>query len=194
MKNKVLIIIPAYNEEENIENVVDSLIKDYAMYDYVVINDGSTDSTIEKCENNNYNVINLATNVGLAGAFQTGMKYASIKDYDFAIQFDGDGQHNAEYIDDMINCAIDNRYDIVIGSRFVNKKKRISLRTIGSCLLTCVIWITTKKTIKDPTSGMRLYDKRVIDEFAIRINYGPEPDTIAFLFRKGITCGEIPEE
>lgn len=91
---KVLIIIPAYNEAENIANVVENLKSNYHMFDYVVVNDGSKDNTAKICRENNYNLVDLSINLGLAGAFQAGMKYAFYHDYDYAIQYDGDGQHN----------------------------------------------------------------------------------------------------
>ena len=99
---KVLIIIPAYNEQDNIERVVKHLTENYPEYDYVVINDGSMDKTSEICHSNHYNIIDLPVNLGLAGGFQTGMKYAYQKGYDCAVQFDADGQHRPEYIAAMI--------------------------------------------------------------------------------------------
>src|SRR5574344_2624219 len=120
---KVLIIIPAYNESGNIERVVNNLLTNYPQYDYVVINDGSSDNTAEICRNNHFNLIDLPVNLGLAGAFQTGMKYAWTKGYEAALQFDGDGQHRAEYISSMINEMETSNADIVIGSRFVSERK-----------------------------------------------------------------------
>ena len=95
---KCLVIIPAYNEEENIVRVVENLKNNYPMYDYVVINDGSSDDTARLCRRKGYELVDLPVNLGLAGAFQTGLKYAWRKGYDYAIQFDADGQHRAEYI------------------------------------------------------------------------------------------------
>lgn len=188
---KVLILIPAYNEQDNIERVVSNLIDNYSQYDYVVINDGSKDKTASICRKNNYNLLDLPVNLGLAGAFQTGMMYAHLNNYDYAIQFDGDGQHKPEYIEDLVNDAELNNSDIVIGSRFVDQKKNITLRMLGNSIISLIIRITTKVKVFDPTSGMRLYDKKVIHEFANNINYGPEPDTIAFLIRKNIKCTEV---
>ena len=98
---KILIVIPAYNEEANIERVVKNLIDNYPQYDYVVVNDGSKDQTAEICKKNHFNLLDQPINLGLAGAFQTGMKYAYEMGYDAAIQFDGDGQHRPEYIEKM---------------------------------------------------------------------------------------------
>lgn len=186
-----LIIIPAYNEAENIENVVDKLKKEYPQYDYVVINDGSKDDTAEICRRNGYNLVDLKVNTGLAGAFQTGMKYAHMKNYDCAIQYDGDGQHNPAYIADMIRKMEEEDQDVVIGSRFVTEKKPWSARMMGSRLIEFFIILTTGKKIKDPTSGMRLFNKRMIAKLAHSMNYGPEPDTIAYLINCGAKVSEI---
>lgn len=191
---RTLVIIPAYNEGLNIKTVVDNLIHNYSQYDYVVVNDGSRDNTSCVCRENNYNLLNLPVNLGLAGAFQAGMKYADLNKYDYALQFDGDGQHLPQYIQTLIDCANSKHADIVIGSRFVNKKKQKSLRMLGNNLISFILKITTHKKIHDPTSGMRLYSRSMIKEFAHYINYGPEPDTIAFLLRKGVRCEEVQVE
>lgn len=110
---KTLIIIPAYNEEENIERVVNMLVTSYPQYDYVVVNDCSKDNTKFICEKNNYNFIDLSVNLGLAGAVQAGYKYAYHHNYDIAIQYDGDGQHQPEYIEDLVHgieSGADDRY------------------------------------------------------------------------------------
>jgi glycosyltransferase involved in cell wall biosynthesis len=119
MKNNILVIIPAYNEEESIEKVVSNLENNFPFYDYVVINDGSKDATSEICHKNGFNIIDLPENLGLTGAVQTGFKYALKNGYEKAVQFDGDGQHLPEYIKDL-SVAIDEGNDCVIGSRFVN--------------------------------------------------------------------------
>lgn len=191
---KCLIIIPAYNEADNIERVVEGLIHDYPQYDYVVINDGSKDDTAGICRRKGYNLVDLKLNTGLAGAFQTGMKYAHYRGYDCAIQYDGDGQHNPCYIADMIKEMEEKELDIVIGSRFVNKKKPFSLRMMGNTLIEFCILLTTGKKIKDPTSGMRLFNKRMIKKLAHSMNYGPEPDTIAYLINCGAKVSEIQVE
>lgn len=191
---KCLIIIPAYNEALNIENVVEKLIKEYPQYDYVVVNDGSKDETGLICKKRGYNLVDLKVNTGLAGAFQTGMKYAWAKGYECAIQYDGDGQHNPDYIAQMIEKMEKEKLDIVIGSRFVTKKKPISARMIGSTLIEVCILLTTGKKIKDPTSGMRLFNRRMIKKLAHSMNYGPEPDTIAYLINCGARVSEIQVE
>lgn len=187
---RTLLIIPAYNEEENIARVIGTLEKEYPQYDYVIVNDGSSDSTAEICRANGYRFLDLPVNLGLAGAFQAGIKYADKHGYDCAIQFDADGQHRPEFIAPMVEALADN--DIVIASRFVTEKKPASMRMFGSNLIQSMIRITTGKTIKDPTSGMRAYDRRMIKELAYGPNLGPEPDTLAYLMRKkGARVAEV---
>ena len=188
--DKVLLVIPAYNEEKNIERVVDHIKNDFPELDYVVVNDGSKDDTAAICRRRGYNFIDLPVNLGLAGCFQTGMKYAWLKGYSYAVQFDGDGQHRPEYIKSMKE-KMDEGYDIVIGSRFVTEKKSWSMRMLGSRLIGTAIWLTTGAKIKDPTSGMRLFSRKMIGEFAWNLNYGPEPDTVSFLIRQGAKIAEV---
>lgn len=191
---RVLIIIPAYNEEENIERVVDDLIENYPQYDYVVINDGSKDDTAKICKAKGYHFIDLPVNLGLAGAFQTGVKYGYESGYDAIIQYDADGQHQAMYIEKMINAMKEQKADIVIGSRFWEKKKPFGLRMLGARILKYTIKFTSGKAIADPTSGMRLINKSMLKEFAYLMNYGPEPDTVAYLVRNGAKVVEVQVE
>lgn len=193
MEGKLLIIIPAYNEEENIENVVGFIKNRYPQYDYVVVNDGSKDGTADICRANGFELLDLPVNLGLAGAFQTGLKHAYEKDYDYAIQFDADGQHRPEFIEPMLK-QMQEGYDIVIGSRFVTSRKGKSLRMLGSKLITVAIKLTTGIRISDPTSGMRMFSKAMIKEFAKNLNYGPEPDTISYLLKNGAKVTEIQVE
>lgn len=191
--NQVLVIIPAYNEEQNIELVVDELVEKHPGLDYVVVNDGSTDATAAICRKRGYNLLNLPVNLGLAGCFQAGMKYAYYEGYSCAIQFDGDGQHRPEYIEGM-RQKMEEGYDIVIGSRFVNRKKDFSMRMIGSRMIETAIWLTTGVVVSDPTSGMRMFNQEMIREFALSLNYGPEPDTISYLLKQGAKIAEVPVE
>jgi glycosyltransferase involved in cell wall biosynthesis len=186
----VLLIIPAYNEEDNIVRVCSELKEKYSQYDFIVIDDGSTDSTLDLCRHYNFPVISLPINLGLAGAFQTGMKYAYRNGYDCAVQFDADGQHLPEYIDLMLK-ELKNGNDVVIGSRFVNKRKPFSLRMLGSYLIAFTMKLTTGFVIKDPTSGMRVYNRPILRLCAEQINYGPEPDTLAYLLKKKMRIKEV---
>lgn len=189
----VLVIIPAYNEQDNIKRVVDNLIENYPEYDYVVVNDGSKDDTKKICIENGYRLLDLPVNLGLAGGFRGGMKYAYEMGYDYAIQFDADGQHRPEYIGPILE-KMQEGYDIVIGSRFVTKKKDASLRMLGSRLIALAIRLTTGVKVKDPTSGMRMFNKAMIKECATNINYGPEPDTVSFLMKNGARVAEVQAE
>lgn len=191
---RLLVIIPAYNEEENIESVVDNLAEKYPQYDYIVVNDGSSDRTAEICRKRGFHMLHLPVNLGLAGGFQAGMKYAERNHYDAAIQFDGDGQHDPRFIGNMIDEMESHGTDIVIGSRFIGRKKPFSMRMFGNNLIQGCIFLTTGKNIKDPTSGMRLFNRRMIHKLAGTMNYGPEPDTVAYLIRCGAKIKEVPVE
>lgn len=193
LAEKVLVVIPAYNEEANIEMVVDELVKKCPELDYIVVNDGSRDRTAEICREKGYNLLDLPVNLGLAGCFQAGMKYAWNKGYGYAIQFDGDGQHRPEFIGDM-QKKMDEGCEIVIGSRFIREKKDFSLRMIGSRLIGGAIFLTTGVRVTDPTSGMRMFNREMIGEFALNLNYGPEPDTVSYLLKQGARIGEVPVE
>ncbi len=188
--NEVLVIIPAYNEEANIGRVAEGLVRDHPELDFVVVNDGSADRTAEICRENGYRLLDLPVNLGLAGAFQAGMKYADRKGYRFAVQFDGDGQHRAEFIAPMRE-KMEEGYNIVIASRFVTEKKPRSLRMLGSRIIAAAIRLSSGASLKDPTSGMRMYDRRMIHLFANQINYPPEPDTVSWLVKNGAKVAEV---
>ena len=187
---KLLIVIPAYNEEGSIERVVDDLIQNHPQYDYVVVNDGSRDRTAAICRSRGYRLIDLPVNLGLAGAFQTGLRYAAEHGYDCAMQLDADGQHLPRYIAPMLE-KLEAGADIVIGSRFVTVLKPRTLRMVGSYLISWAIRLTTGQPICDPTSGMRMFNRRLLEEFAQNLNYGPEPDTISYLIKNGAVVKEV---
>ena len=195
---KVLMIIPAYNEAKSIVNTVKSLEafkSDKHTLDYIIINDGSKDNTREVCINNNLNFVDLPMNLGIGGAVQTGYKYALLNNYDVAIQFDGDGQHDANYIINLVE-EIEKGYDIAIGSRFVKELSEFKstwIRRVGINFLSRLIKIVSGKRVYDPTSGFRAANKKIIEEFANEypIDY-PEPDTIVSIIKKGYKVSEIP--
>lgn len=189
---KVLIIIPAYNEELNIVKTVED-VKKNTDYDYVVINDGSKDKTKEVCESEKFNLVSLPINYGLTSAIQVGMKYALANNYDIAIQFDGDGQHQAKELNKLVE-EIEKGNDISIGSRFVTKSKPKTMRMLGSNLITTIIKLTTGVTIKDPTSGMRAYNKATIKELVNNSGLSPEPDTIVYMLKKKKKIKEVQVE
>lgn len=187
---KLLVIIPAYNEEDSILTTVSELRKACPQFDYLIVNDGSSDRTAQVCREHGLNLLDLPVNLGLSGAVQAGMKYAYRHGYDAAVQFDADGQHRPEYLPAMLQkCAEGN--DIVIGSRFVQEKKPRSMRMFGSALIAFAIHLTTGTWLGDPTSGMRMYSRRIVHLFASQLNIEPEPDTIAYLIQSGAKTVEV---
>jgi len=180
---KTLIIIPAYNEEGSIESTVNSLSKSTCTIDYLVVNDGSKDSTLSVLVSGRLHHLNLPVNIGLQGAVQAGLLYAQAHAYDCAIQFDGDGQHKAEFLPHIIEAIKKNECDVAIGSRFVTRKKPLSFRMLGSSLISLAIFLLTRHKITDPTSGMRAYSKDIIKLMIQNPSLGPEPDTIAYLIK-----------
>jgi hypothetical protein len=198
---KVLLIIPAYNEEENILNTYNDILnynkKNKINYDVIVINDCSTDKTKDILEKNNIPHINLVHNLGIGGAVQTGYKYAYYNDYDIAVQFDGDGQHDVNYVKDIIKPIIDGEADLVIGSRFVDKSKEgfksSKSRRAGIKIISSFIKFVTGKKIYDTTSGFRAASKEIIYDFSLSYpNEYPEPVTTTEILRKKYTVSEVP--
>lgn len=192
---KKLIIIPAYNEEENIVKTVLAIKKDAKDFDYVIINDCSTDRTKEICEEHSYNIVNLPINLGIGGAVQTGYKYACKYGYDMAVQVDGDGQHDPEFLNEMAEYIEKNHVDMVIGSRFIEKKGFQSsiARRMGIKFFSWLIKVLTGEVITDPTSGLRMVGRNVIDIFARDYpkDY-PEPESVVAVLSKKMTVKEIP--
>lgn len=198
--NKILLIIPAYNEEKNILDVYNNIIKynkkNKTNYDVIVINDGSKDKTSQICLKNNIPTINLIHNLGIGGAVQTGYKYALKKDYDIAIQFDGDGQHSVESIKDLVEPIVSDKADFVLGSRFVDNSKdnfKSSLaRRLGIKVISFFIKLVTGKRVYDTTSGFRACNKEIIKMFAY--NYPteyPEPITNTQLLKMNYRFEEV---
>ena len=192
---RVLVMIAAYNEEENIEFVVDDLIQHYPQYDYVVINDGSTDRTGEILKRRHYNFVSLPANLGIGGAIQTGYLYAYRNGYDIAVQLDGDGQHDPKYIRDVIQPILDDEADYVVGSRFVTKEgfQSTGARRTGIRFLSGLINMLCSQRVRDVTSGFRAVRRQSIKAFAAHYptDY-PEPEAImdAAMRRERIT--EVP--
>lgn len=192
---KKLIIIPAYNEEACIEKTVENIKKAAPSFDYIIINDCSGDRTKEICENNQFQYINLSVNLGIGGAVQTGYIYALENHYDVAVQVDGDGQHDAAFLNEMAAFMEKYQANMVIGSRFIEKKgfQSSGLRRMGIKFFTGLIKILTGRTITDPTSGLRMVDREIIKMFAE--NYPkdyPEPETVVAVIRKNMKVKEIP--
>lgn len=192
---KVLAIIPAYNEQETLAQTVDEFVSVAgSTCDYVVINDGSADATERICTEHGFNHVTHPVNLGLTAGFQTGCRYGLAHGYDAVIQFDADGQHMPVYIAPMVEEMERSGADIVIGSRFVDEGKPVSARMIGSRLITGLIRLTTGQEINDPTSGMRLYNHKMMEVFARRFDFGPEPDSVAYLARHGAKVREVQVE
>lgn len=191
---KKLAIIPAYNEEKNILNTVEDILNNAPEFAYVIINDCSIDNTYEICKKNNLNVVNLPVNLGIGGAVQTGYKYALENGYDVAVQVDGDGQHDASYLEQLVSEMEKTGADMVIGSRFIDKTgfQSSAIRRIGIIYFSHLIKLFTKKTITDSTSGLRLVNRDVIKQFANSYpsDY-PEPESIVQLLKQGRKVEEI---
>lgn len=192
---KILIIIPSYNEEKNIPMVVENLKKNYPKYDYCIINDCSTDRTLDVCKENEYQYLSLCTNLGIGGGVQTGYLYAVANDYDYTVQIDGDGQHNPEFIGEMIETMQKNNADMVVGSRFLQKEgfQTSSARRMGIRIINTLIKLCTGVTITDATSGLRLCSKRMTKFFADSYAQDyPEPEAIVAASLRGYKVMEHP--
>lgn len=191
---RVLAIIPAYNEEESLVTTVEGFLAAETGCDYLVVNDGSSDRTEAICREHGFAHVTHPVNLGLTAGFQTGVRWALEHGYDAVVQFDADGQHVADCVPSLVAEMGRSGADVVIGSRFVSERRGASARMLGSRLLTALIRLTTGVTICDPTSGMRLYSRRAMEEFARRFDFGPEPDSIAYLLRHGLRVSEVQVE
>lgn len=186
-------IIPAYNEEDSILSVVKNVVS--AGYDYVVINDGSRDGTLELCREHGLNVLDLPRNLGIGGAVQAGHLYARQCGYDVDVQFDGDGQHDAGYIEALVEQIVAGA-DLAIGSRYLEKTdgfQSTALRRLGIKWLAWWIRLFCHEHVTDPTSGFRASGKRAIELFCetYPVDY-PEPESIVTALKNGLTVREAP--
>ncbi|ABF31853.1 glycosyltransferase family 2 protein [Streptococcus pyogenes] len=192
---KKLIIIPAYNESSNIVNTIRTIESDASDFDYIIIDDCSTDNTLAICQKQGFNVISLPINLGIGGAVQTGYRYAQRCGYDVAVQVDGDGQHNPCYLEKMVEVLVQSSVNMVIGSRFITKEGFQSsfARRIGIKYFTWLIALLTGKKITDATSGLRLIDRSLIERFANHYpdDY-PEPETVVDVLVSHFKVKEIP--
>ncbi|GAA0076026.1 glycosyltransferase family 2 protein [Clostridium sp. CTA-5] len=191
---KCLIIVPAYNEEKNIYNVVTSIKKNNVFADVIVINDGSKDNTYFEAKRAGVEVINLSENLGIGGAVQTGYIYALNKNYDVAVQIDGDGQHDPKDLANLIRQMETNNFDMIIGSRFVEKTNYIpsTFRAIGIRYFSKLVSVLCRSNYYDTTSGYRLINKKGIRLFAKYYpkDY-PEVETIVYACKNGLKVKEI---
>ena len=192
---KKLIIIPAYNESESICDTIKDIKNNAKTFDYIIINDCSTDNTKEICEKNHFQYIDLPINLGIGGAVQTGYKYARDNQYDIAVQVDGDGQHDPAFLEKMALHMGDN--DMVIGSRFIDNRgfQSTGARRMGIKYFSGLIKILTGSRITDATSGLRMINREIIEQFALDYpkDY-PEPESIVAVLRRKRKVKEIPVE
>lgn len=192
---KKLIIIPAYNESDSIKNTVNDIVTNAPEFDYIVINDCSTDNTADICKNNNFNFLSIPINLGIGGAVQTGYMYAEKYGYDIAVQVDGDGQHDPSFLETMAEELEKEKLDMVIGSRFISKEgfQSSGVRRIGIKYFTALIKLFTGKKITDPTSGLRMINREIIILFANDYpNDYPEPESVVSIIKRGKKIKEIP--
>ena len=192
---KKLVIVPAYNESENIKDTVERIVQIVPDFDYVVVNDHSKDNTLDILKENHFNYIDLPVNLGIGGAVQAGYLYALENDYDMAVQVDADGQHDVSYLKDLCEKMEKEQADMVIGSRFISKEgfQSTFMRRVGINYFTRMIKHLTGYRITDPTSGFRLANRKVIELFAQTYprDY-PEPESIVFLLKRHMKVVEEP--
>ncbi len=190
---KRLVIIPAYNECGSILKAVEDIREHAPGFDYVVINDCSTDGTPDVCREYGLNYVDLSVNLGIGGAVQTGYIYACQQGYDLAVQFDGDGQHDAAYLEQMV--LVETGSNMVIGSRFIEREgfQSSGLRRVGIRYFSMLIRLLTGVRVTDPTSGMRMVDREVMRIYAASYpkDY-PEPESVMAILRMKKKVTEIP--
>ncbi|HOM03505.1 MAG TPA: glycosyltransferase family 2 protein [Acetivibrio sp.] len=194
---KILVIIPAYNEEATIKNVIQRISLKMPQADVLVVNDGSKDNTSLEAKRTGAKVIDLPYNLGIGGAMQTGYIYAKENNYDIAVQVDGDGQHDPSYIKDLIEPIISNSADVVVGSRYISKTnyKSSVFRRMGMIFFSFLVSILTNQKFKDTTSGFRAVNKDVINYFSNHypVDY-PEVDVLVRLKKRNFRIAELPVE
>ncbi|MBI5642585.1 MAG: glycosyltransferase family 2 protein [Deltaproteobacteria bacterium] len=198
MKNldlKLIIIIPAFNEEASISSVITSIKKHVPQADILVVNDGSRDRTASIAEKCGVVVLSHLYNMGIGATMQTGYKYAAHLGYDVAVQVDGDGQHPPEQIPYIVNALVKNRVDLVVGSRFLGEGdyKPSFARSTGMMIFSKVVSAIIKEKVTDTTSGFRAAGRRCIEYFSGRYpdDY-PEVEALVLLHKKGFSIMEVP--
>ena len=201
---RTIALIPCFNEAKNIEKVIQEITNPDLLYslhnkgfslDYVIINDCSTDNTLEVCKINKYNYIHLPANLGIGGCMQAGYQYAFEQGYDIAIQHDGDGQHDPRYLECVISIIQSEQADIVIGSRFIEKQgfQSTGLRRLGINFLSELIHFCSSVKIYDVTSGYRAVNRKYIKYFADHYAQDyPEPESIMEAAYNNAKICEIP--
>ena len=194
-QKNILVIIPAYNEEGSVEKVVEEIHTYIPQVEVLVVNDGSTDKTLERARTAGVNVLDLPFNLGIGGAMQAGYKFALEKKYDIAIQVDGDGQHDPKEIPKLLQVLEEKEVDMVIGSRFIGDSefKSSMMRRVGISIFSRVISLIVGQKITDPTSGFRAANRRAIQLFAFDYPQDyPEPEVLVLLHQCGLKMAEVP--
>jgi glycosyltransferase involved in cell wall biosynthesis len=191
-----LAIVPAYNEAGMVGRVIRDLRREAPEFDVLVVDDGSTDSTVAEAEAEGATVLRHPFNLGIGGAVQSGYKYALAHDYDVAVQIDGDGQHKPEYLESMLE-ELHTRgvADMVTGSRFLEDPGyKVPLgRRIGNLIFGGVMSVIVRRRITDPTSGMRMTNRRGIELFARDYPHDyPEVEAILMLHAHRLRIHEVP--
>ncbi len=194
-KPKTLIIIPAFNEEANIKGVIEAVRAHQSDAHIVVVNDGSGDHTLEIAEAQGVTVLSHPFNMGIGATMQTGFKYALRGGFDIAVQVDGDGQHPAEEVGDLIKTLQDNKADLVVGSRFMSRTgyRPSMARGAGMAIFSSLVSFIIGEKVTDTTSGFRASGKRCIEFFSGHYpdDY-PEVEALVLLHKKGFRIKETP--
>lgn len=194
-KQKILVIIPALNEEGSVGKVVKEVKEHLPQVDILVVNDGSSDLTSKKAKEAGAVVLDLPFNLGIGGAMQAGYKYAFEKGYEIAIQVDGDGQHDPKEIPKLLQALEEKEVDMVIGSRFIGDSefKSSMMRRVGISIFSRVISLIVGQKITDPTSGFRAVNRKAIQLFAFDYPQDyPEPEVLVLLHQCGLKVAEVP--
>lgn len=192
---KKLVIIPSYNEAMNIEKVIQDILDNAPDFDYIIVNDCSTDTTRDVCLQRNFRFLDLPINLGIGGAMQAGYKFAREYHYDIAVQMDGDGQHDARFLTAMFDEMQRKSLDMIVGSRFIANEgfQSSGLRRMGIRFFSFLFQLLYNQKITDATSGLRMVNRRVIEDFCEYYprDY-PEPETISSCLRKKYRLSEVP--
>jgi len=194
---RLLFIVPAYNEEASVGEVVRALHERYPAASILVVDDGSSDRTAAVARQSGATVLELPFNLGIGGAVQSGLMYAVRNEYDVAVQFDGDGQHPVSEIDTLLDPVIGGRCDVAIGSRYVEQSgyRTPVARRLGIRLLSFVTRLLVRKRVTDPTSGFRAFNRAALEFLAdIYPHDYPEPESIVALCRNGFGVFEVKVE
>jgi len=194
----ILVIIPAYNESQNIKKTIDDVLRLEIPMDILVVDDGSSDETACEAAKTQAHVVSLPFNLGIGGAVQTGFKFAMENGYSFVVRVDGDGQHDAKFIAKLVDPVVNQSADIAIGSRFIKPflgYRSSFVRRIGINFFSGLISFLTGTEVTDPTSGYRAYSKKAIEIFSEYYPHDfPEPETIMLANRSGLKLVEVPVE